>query len=76
MDEGKPERAYVLSLVHIIILEMSEARQKHASPQALSAVADGISANAIGHAVPHPKPRHTPLMQAIAKGAYIAHRRH
>jgi hypothetical protein len=38
----KPGIAAVISLVRIIILEMSEARQKHAWPQALSATADGI----------------------------------
>jgi hypothetical protein len=38
----QPGIAAVLSLVRIIILEMSEARQKHAWLQPLSATAEGI----------------------------------
>jgi hypothetical protein len=68
-----PEGDSVLSLVRIIILEMSEARQKHASPQAPSAAADGIQAvrRRIASLA-----RHTPLTPAMAMGAYVAHRHH
>jgi hypothetical protein len=50
----KPGIAAVISLVRVIILEMSQARQKHAWPQALSAAADGTNTREMSEAHKQP----------------------